>query len=60
MSNIDLRINANIKISLKMTKLIGNVKLNCYNLCLAFVEVQEDMVLLGKEFMGRALTHFLT
>ena len=27
-----------------MTKLIANVKLNCYSLCLVWVEVKQDMV----------------
>ena len=40
-----------------MTKLIANVKLNCYSLCLVWVEVKQDMVVeedmvpLGKESM---------
>ena len=40
-----------------MTKLITNVKLNCYSLCLVLVGVKEDMVVeedmvpLGKESM---------
>ena len=43
--------------SFKMTKLITNVKLNCYSLCVVLVGVKEDMVVeedmvpLGKESM---------